>query len=95
MLPTIAGMTGVHHYAQLLLEMGSYECFAQGWPRTTVLPISDSQLARIIGLSHQHLAKKRFKKNLKMFIWNMPKVEWEHRLGDFRGSIHHGTWFSL
>jgi hypothetical protein len=27
-----------------------------GWPQTLILPISDSQIARITGVSHQHLA---------------------------------------
>jgi hypothetical protein len=27
-LPTVAGMTGVYHHTQLLVEMGSHELFA-------------------------------------------------------------------
>jgi hypothetical protein len=28
-----------------------------GWPQTLILPISASQVGRITGVSHQHLAK--------------------------------------
>jgi hypothetical protein len=35
------------------LEMRSWEPFAQAWPRTLTLPISASQVAKIIGVSHR------------------------------------------
>jgi hypothetical protein len=48
----VTGMTGARHCAQLLLiKMGFSELFVQGWPYTTLLPISAFQVARIIGLS--------------------------------------------
>jgi hypothetical protein len=56
-LPTIAGMTGTQHHTQLFsLEMGSHKLFCPGWLRTMILPISTSQVARIIVVSHQSLA---------------------------------------
>jgi hypothetical protein len=32
-----------------------------GWPQAIILPISASQVARIIGVSHRHPAEKGFK----------------------------------
>jgi hypothetical protein len=47
-LLTTAGMTGMHNQTQLFsIEMGSHKCFCPGWPGTTILPISASQVARI------------------------------------------------
>jgi hypothetical protein len=31
---------------------GSHELFSPGWPQTSILPISASQVARITGVSH-------------------------------------------
>jgi hypothetical protein len=50
-------MTGICHNTQVLLEMGSYKLFCLGWPGTIILPISVSQIARIINMSHQNLAE--------------------------------------
>jgi hypothetical protein len=40
------------HFALVILEMGSCELFAQGWPQTLILLTSVSQEARIIGVSY-------------------------------------------
>jgi hypothetical protein len=45
-------MTGAHHCAQLLIEMGSCEPFALGWLQNMILLISASQVTRIIGVNH-------------------------------------------
>jgi hypothetical protein len=37
------------------LQDGVLPTICPGWPRTTFLPISASQVARIIGVSHQSL----------------------------------------
>jgi hypothetical protein len=44
-------MTGMYHHTQPLVEM-RYLCFFPGWHQTVTLLISNSQLARITGLSH-------------------------------------------
>jgi hypothetical protein len=50
-------MTGIYHSTQLSsVEMESHNLFCLGWPGTSILPISASQVARIVGLSHQHPA---------------------------------------
>jgi hypothetical protein len=56
----VPGMTGMYDHAQLLLtEMGSHELFCLGWPQTTILPKSASQVARITGMSyHSWLANE-------------------------------------
>jgi hypothetical protein len=51
MLPSVAGMTGVHHSA-FSVQMGSQELFHSGWLQTTILLFSASQIARITGVSH-------------------------------------------
>jgi hypothetical protein len=44
--PVIAGMTGMHHNAQLFsIEMESHELFCLGWLGTVILPISVSHIA--------------------------------------------------
>jgi hypothetical protein len=57
-LPTIAGMTGTHINTPCLfpIEMRSHRFFCLVWPGTAVLQISASQVAKIIGVSHQCLA---------------------------------------
>jgi hypothetical protein len=51
---TIAGMIGMYHHVQLfLLRWGLANFFL---PQTVILPSSASQVARITGMSHQHLA---------------------------------------
>jgi hypothetical protein len=57
-LSTIAGMTGTSHHIHLLFEMGLQTFLCLGWPRTSILPISDSQVARSTGVSHQCLASQ-------------------------------------
>jgi hypothetical protein len=46
----IAGMTGMCHHTQPLVEMGSCELFA--WPQNMILLISASQVASITGINH-------------------------------------------
>jgi hypothetical protein len=43
----------------VILEMGSCDLLAWGWPWTSSLPISASQVARITGMIHRYLASKR------------------------------------
>jgi hypothetical protein len=53
MFPAVAGMTGAHHHAWLFsIDMGFQLLFCLGWPWTTILLISASQVARITGVSH-------------------------------------------
>jgi hypothetical protein len=40
-----------------IFEIGSQEPFAQGWLWIVILLMSASRVARITGVSHQHLAK--------------------------------------
>jgi hypothetical protein len=40
-------------------EMVSHRNFCPDWPGTMILPISVSQVARIIGISHQQLVGTR------------------------------------
>jgi hypothetical protein len=42
-------------FVKVFFEIGSLEPFAQGWLRTAILLISASRVARITGMSHQHL----------------------------------------
>jgi hypothetical protein len=70
----VARMTGMYHCVQLLVEMGVSWTFCLGWPQTMILLISTSQVARIIGMSHQHpaghfifLMKKSFESTI--FKW--------------------------
>jgi hypothetical protein len=47
----------LYHLSHTYLEKGgSHELFAGGWPRTLILPISASQVARVTCVSHQSLA---------------------------------------
>jgi hypothetical protein len=39
---------------------GFSQTICPGWPGTSILPISSSQVARITGMSHQHLALPGF-----------------------------------
>jgi hypothetical protein len=48
----LAGMTVVHLCTQLLVEMGVLQTFCLGWSQTMILPISDSQVSRIVGCKH-------------------------------------------
>jgi hypothetical protein len=41
-----------------IFEIGSLKLFFPGWLRTVTLLVSASWVARIIGVSHGHLAKK-------------------------------------
>jgi hypothetical protein len=49
------GMIGTCHCAQLLV-WESQLTFSSGWPRTMIHPILASQIPRITGMSHHHLA---------------------------------------
>jgi hypothetical protein len=50
--PAAAGMTGMHHHAQLLLvEMGVSRNFCVSWPQTWIFLISTCRVARIISMS--------------------------------------------
>jgi hypothetical protein len=42
------------HFALVVLEMGSYELFAQADLKPSILPIPAFQVTRIIDMSHQH-----------------------------------------
>jgi hypothetical protein len=44
------------HFAVFILDMGVSLAICQGWPWTSSLPISASQVARITGVSHQRPA---------------------------------------
>jgi hypothetical protein len=59
-LPSVTGMTGTCHYAQLFsAEMGVLQTiFCLGWPGTMILLTSACQVTRIIGMSHWHLAHR-------------------------------------
>jgi hypothetical protein len=46
----MAGMTDVHHFAQLICWDGISLNFA--WPQTVILPVSASQISGIISVSH-------------------------------------------
>jgi hypothetical protein len=48
--------TSLVHFAMLILETVSTQTICLGWPQTLILPISASQVARITGMSYQHLA---------------------------------------
>jgi hypothetical protein len=51
-LPWVAEKTSVTHWVQPLVELGSLKLFPPPcWPRTEILPISASQVVRIIGVS--------------------------------------------
>jgi hypothetical protein len=43
------------HFVLVILEMGFWRTICPGWPWTTILPISASQVARILGVGHQQL----------------------------------------
>jgi hypothetical protein len=59
MLPTVAGMTGIHYYSQLFsIEVESLKLFAQAGLELQSSQILASQVMRILGMSHQQLAKK-------------------------------------
>jgi hypothetical protein len=45
------------HFALITLEGGVSKTICSGWPQISILLISASQAARIIGVSHWHLAK--------------------------------------
>jgi hypothetical protein len=47
----VAWMTGELHHYQLLFEMGVLWTFCPGLPGTAIFSISDSQVARIMGMS--------------------------------------------
>jgi hypothetical protein len=44
------------HFALIIFGDGVSRTICPGWPRTMILPISASQLARITGVSHWHPA---------------------------------------
>jgi hypothetical protein len=45
------------HFALVILEMGVSGTIYLGWPQTSILPISASQVASITGMSHRCLAE--------------------------------------
>jgi hypothetical protein len=52
---TATEMTGVYQHAQLFsIDMRVSQHFCPGSPGTVILPIIASQVARIMGVSHQH-----------------------------------------
>jgi hypothetical protein len=50
-----AGATPPVRFALVILEMRVSRTICLSWPRTIILPISASQVARITGVSHQLL----------------------------------------
>jgi hypothetical protein len=55
----------------IFFEIGSLELFAQGWLQTVILLISASWVARIIGVSHWHLA------GLDFLLVKIKVLSWE------------------
>jgi hypothetical protein len=54
-LSLVDEMTGACNCVQLLVEMWVLWTFCPDCPQTTILPILASQIATIIGISHEHL----------------------------------------
>jgi hypothetical protein len=52
MPPAIAGLTVMHHHAQLLVEMGVSLTFCPGFPGTAILLIAAFKVTRIIGMGN-------------------------------------------
>jgi hypothetical protein len=54
MFPAIAGMTGMYHHKQVLVEMRSHELLPSHtqWPQTVIFPISAFSVSSITGMSH-------------------------------------------
>jgi hypothetical protein len=48
--------------------LSSYWVICPGWPGMTILPISASQVARVTGLSHQHLVWLIKKKKFLLYV---------------------------
>jgi hypothetical protein len=48
------------HFVLVILEMKVSQTLCPGWPQTSILPISASQVARITGTSHQCPAVTEF-----------------------------------
>jgi hypothetical protein len=48
------------HFALVILEMGISQTICTGWTLTAILLILASQVARIIGVGHQHLTYLSF-----------------------------------
>jgi hypothetical protein len=46
------------HFALVILEMGVLRTLCPGWPLTSVLLITTSQVARITSVSHWHPAQR-------------------------------------
>jgi hypothetical protein len=44
--------TSLAYFALVILEMGFSRTIFLGWPQTTILPTTATQVARIIGVSH-------------------------------------------
>jgi hypothetical protein len=58
MLPEVAGITGVLHHANRIIDSdGISRTICLGWSQTLILPILVSQIARIIGVNPQHQIK--------------------------------------
>jgi hypothetical protein len=47
-------------FALVILEMGVSRTTCPGWPQTMIFLIPDTQVVRIIDVSHQHLAEVFF-----------------------------------
>jgi hypothetical protein len=62
-----AWATALVHFAVVILEMEFSQTVCPGWPQTTLLLISASQVARIIGRSHQYLVFLNF---LRLVLWS-------------------------
>jgi hypothetical protein len=72
-----------HHSIQSLAEMESWKLFCLGWPQTVILLISASHVARITGMSHQHLTCVLF----SFRAWNISF----HALLAFRVSVENSA----
>jgi hypothetical protein len=48
------------HFALVILEIGVSRTISLGWPQTSVLPTSVTQVAGSTGVSHQRLASHSF-----------------------------------
>jgi hypothetical protein len=45
------------HFALVILEMQVLQSFCPGWLWTVILPISASQVAKIVGVSHKRISQ--------------------------------------
>jgi hypothetical protein len=84
-VPTVPGMTGTCHHAQLLsVEMMFWKLFCIGWPWTLVLRISVFQVATTTVVSHKHLTFKVILEwNCQLYLF--ASNSWSRRMHWWRG----------